>query len=71
MLYNINQPAELNSWNGKAHSISIQGTMKFLEIDVINMTTLLLHIVNYIKTNKVEQRGINDVPALNGFGEAV
>jgi len=51
--YNINQPAEPNSWDGKAHLISIQETMEFLEIDVMNITTSLLYIANYIKTNKV------------------
>ena len=37
--YNINQPAELNSLDSKAHLISIQKTMKFLEINIINITT--------------------------------
>ena len=70
MLYNINQPAEPNSWNDKAHLISIQRTMEFLEIDMMNMTTSLLYITNYIKTNKIGWRDINNVPALNVFWEA-
>jgi len=37
-----NQPVELNSWDEKAHPISIFGTVKFLDINSKNILTLLL-----------------------------
>jgi len=40
--YKNYQPAELNSWNGKTHSLSIFGTNRFLDIDSKNFSISLL-----------------------------
>jgi len=61
---------EPNTWNSEAYPISIFGFMKFLEIDVKNMYTSLLCMVNYIRSRKVKSGSINDVSQLKGFGEA-
>lgn len=50
--YNINGPTEPNSWNGKAHPISIFRHMKFLEIDSKNMFTSLLQMADFIRARK-------------------
>ena len=68
LTYNINQSTEPNSWDGEAHPISIFGSMEFLEIDTKNMYTLLLYIVNYIRSRKVKSGLINNIPQLKGFG---
>jgi len=61
---------EPNAWDGKVHSISIFGFMKFLEIDAKNMYTSLLCMANYIRSRKVKSGSINNVPQLKGFSEA-
>jgi len=40
--YNINNPSELNSWDGEAHPISIFGHREFLGINSKNIFTSLL-----------------------------
>ena len=50
----ITQLAKLNAWNGKAHLISIFGTMEFLEINAKNMTMSLLRMTNYIKNKNIK-----------------
>jgi len=50
--YNINQPVEPNAWDGKAHPISIFGTMEFLEIDLKNMFMSLLIWLTILKTGR-------------------
>ena len=67
--YKINQLVELNAWDSKAYPISIFGTMEFLEIDSMNMTTLLLYMVNFIKNRSTEYNQVNDVIQLEGFGQ--
>ena len=66
--YNINQPAEPNTWDGEAHPISIFGTMEFLEIDSINITSSLLCMANFIRNRSVKCNMVNKVKQLQGFG---
>jgi len=54
LAYNIDQLMEPNTWDGEAHSISIFRSMEFLEIDIKNMYTSLLYMVNYIRSKKVK-----------------
>ena len=70
LLYDIYQLAEHNTWDGDAHFISVYSTIEFLDIDAKNMTISLLQMMNFIKNRNMDQRCINDVPQLNGFGEA-
>ena len=71
ILYNINQLVEPNTWDGEAYLISIFGTIEFLEIDFKNMSTLLLHMTNFIRNRDVESNKVNDVNQLQGFGQVV
>ena len=71
ILYNINQLVKLNAWDGEAYLISIFGTIEFLEIDFKNISTLLLHITNFIRNRDVESNKVNNVNQLQGFGQAV
>ena len=48
ILYDINQLVKLNAWNGEAYLISIFRNIEFLKINSMNMSTLLLHMANYI-----------------------
>ena len=57
--YDIYQPVKPNTWNGKALPISIHSSMKILDIDAKNMTILLLHMINFIKCQSVDQKHIN------------
>ena len=45
--------------------------MKFLEIDSINMTALLLYIANFIKNRSVKCNLANNITQLKGFGQTV
>lgn len=54
LAYNIDQLMEPNTWDGEAYSISIFRSMEFLEIDIKNMYTSLLYMVNYIRSKKVK-----------------
>jgi len=56
--YNINRPTEPNAWDGKAHPISIFGT---IEIDVKNIYTSLLCMANFIRSRKVKTGVINNI----------
>ena len=60
---------EPNAWDGEVCSISVFGTMEFLEIDMKNIFMLLLHIANYIKNKKVEKGKINDMTELKEFSK--
>ena len=64
ILYNINQPVELNAWDGEAHPISIFGTMEFLEINSMNITSLLLYLANFIRNRSIKYNIINDIKVL-------
>jgi len=64
ILYNINQLVKLNAWDGEAYLISIFGTIEFLEIDFKNISTLLLHITNFIRNRDVESNKVNNVNQL-------
>ena len=66
--YEIDKPVEPNAWNGKAHSISIFGTMEFLEIDSINITTSLLCMANFIKNRSIDCKLANSIIQLKSFG---
>ena len=69
LLYDINQLVKPNVWDSKVHPISIFRTMKFFEIHIKNIFTSLLHIENYIRTRKINNGNVNDIPELNGFGK--
>jgi len=69
ILYNIHQLVKLNTWNGKAHPIFTFGTIKFLKIDSINMTSLLLCMVNFIRNRGVKCNMVNNVKQLQGFSQ--
>jgi len=62
---------ESNAWDSETYSISIFGSMEFLEINAKNMYTLLLHIENYIRLRKIKLGLINDIFQLKYFGEAI
>jgi len=49
LLYDTCQPVKHNAWDSEAYSISIHISMKMLGIDAKNMTTSLLHMINFIK----------------------
>ena len=66
--YDINQPVRLNAWDGEAYSISIFGTIKFLKINFMNMSTLLLYMTNFIRNRNVESNKVNNVNHLQCFG---
>jgi len=68
--YNVNQLVEPNVWNGEVYPVSIFSTMEFLEIDSKNMFTFLLHIANYIRSNKIKKGKANNIPELKDFGKA-
>jgi len=68
--YEVDKPVEPNAWDGEAHSISIFGTMKFLEIDSMNITTSLLCMANFIKNRSVDCKLANSITQLKGFGQA-
>jgi len=70
LLYDICQLVEPNTWNGKAYPISIYSFIKLLDINAKNITTSLFHMMNFIKCQSIDQKYINDVQSLNGFGEA-
>ena len=69
--YDINAPTEANAWDSKAHFIFIFRHMEFLEIDVKNIFTSLLHMVAFIRTRKVQKGKILDMAELQGFGKVV
>jgi len=61
IFYEINQLVEPNTWNGKVHSISIFSIIEFLKINSMNIITLLLYIVNFIKNRSVKYNLVNNV----------
>ena len=68
--YNINQLVKPNIQDDEAYPILIFKIMEFLEIDLKNIFTLLLHTTNYIRNKKVEKGKINDIFELKGFNKA-
>ena len=68
--YNINWPMEPNTWDGKAHPISIFGTIEFIKIDAKNIYTSLLCMADFIRSRKINTGVINNVKELKGFGDA-
>jgi len=70
LLYNINWPTKPNTWNGKAHPISIFDTMDFIEIDAKNIYILLLYMADFIRARKVKTSMINNIKKLKEFGDA-
>ena len=67
--YDINNPSELNSWDGEAYPIFIFGHREFLGINSKNIFTSLLWIANFIKARKVEKGKILDVTDLQRFSK--
>ena len=61
ILYNTNQLVEPNAWDGEAYLISILRTMEFLKINSMNMSTLLLHMANFIWNRGIDSNKINGV----------
>jgi len=47
--YNIHNPVKPNSWDIKAYSISVFGTIKFLDTDARNIYTSFLCMLDFIK----------------------
>ena len=70
MAYNINQPTEPKAWNGEAYSLSIFGTIEFLEINAENIYISLLCIADFIRKKKVQLGSFNNISQLKGFGKA-
>ena len=68
--YNINWPMEPNTWDGKAHPISIFGTIEFIKIDAKNIYTSLLCMADFIRFRKVDTDIINNIKELKRFGNA-
>ena len=68
--YNINQFIEPNTWDSKAHPISIFSTMEFIEIDAKNIYTSLLCMADFIRFRKVDTDIINNIKELKGFSDA-
>ena len=68
--YEDNQPVELNSWDGEAYPLSIFRTIEFLDTDSKNILTSLLRMANFIRNRKLKNNTENDIPALEGFGQA-
>ena len=62
---------EPNTWDSKAHSISIFESMEFLKIDAKNIYISLLSMANYIRSRKVKLCSINNISQLKYFGKAV
>jgi len=63
--YKNNYLVELNVWDGKAHSISIFGTIDFLNIDTKNISTSLLQMANFINNRKLNKN--KNLLQLKGF----
>ena len=61
LAYNINKPTEPKAWNSKAYSLSLFGTMKFLEIDAK---------ADFIRSRKIQAESVNNIPQLKGLGKA-
>jgi len=61
---------EPNSWNDKAHPISIFCSMEFIEIDAKNIYTSLLCMANFIRFRKIDTGVINNIKELKEFGDA-
>ena len=61
IFYNLEQLVELNAQNEKVYSISIFGTIKFLEINLKNIYTSLLYIANFIKNRKTDNNKLNNL----------
>jgi len=61
---------EPNAWNGKAHPISIFGTIEVIEINAKNIDISLLCIAYFIRSRKVNTSAINNIKKLKGFGNA-
>ena len=68
--YEINQLIEPNAWDSEAHSISIFGTIEFLEINSMNMMTSLLYIVSFIKNRSTKHNLVNDITQFKGSSQA-
>jgi len=71
LAYNINKPMEHKVWDGKAHPLSLFGTMEFLKIDAKNIYTSLLHMADFIRSMKVQARFVNNISQLKSLGKAM
>jgi len=69
--YKDNQPTELNSWNREAWPLSIFGNIKFLDIDSKNISTLLLHMADFIHKRKLVSNTEKDILSLFDFDQAI
>jgi len=68
--YKDKQLAEPNSWDGKALSISIFGTMKFLDIGSKKISTFLLQMADFIQNRKLISNTEKNILVLSGFEQA-
>jgi len=58
--------ANSNSWDSKAHSVSIFGTNSFTEINTKNIATSLYRIAFFIKNRNLCSKTKKDI---SGFGQ--
>jgi len=68
ILYNNNQPADPNLWNGLFASISLLGIDKFINSNVQNIMCLLLRIGTFIKQHTLSDKHAKDFLELANIG---
>lgn len=66
--YSENKPVKPKSWNGDALSISLFGTNEFIEIDLKNISTLLLRMADFITNRALNRQTEKNILAIASLG---
>jgi len=67
--YSENKLVKPKSWNGDALPISLFGTNKFIEINLKNISTLLLRMADFIRNKALNRQTEKDILAIASFGQ--
>ena len=68
ILYQANQPADLQLWDGNFSSISLFSTDKFLDGNAKNITCSLQRIATFIKQRPLGDKDGQNIAQISRFG---
>ena len=70
LLYNPDQPTELDLWNGNFHSISLYSSLEHLLSNSNNIKKSLVCMAKYIENKKIKPSQANEINDFKSIGEA-
>ena len=69
--YDPNAPTEPELWSGSFHPISLHGSIEHFASDAKNIKDMLNFLAKYIQNKQVDGNKANDLPDLDGMGDAI